>query len=354
MISINSRFLVLPVLFLFLCGTVSGQSAGTNFSPLAAEIRGIEGKLRSPISASERREAYIKLAQLQRLSGNVDIAARAWREAALADPANRDDRSFLESALCYLALGEFDAASDALRGILNSGEDTPAARDAHYLAAQIEVFRHGGTGGSTASLYALLEKDEFQDYRPAIYYTFWRLFGDPAYKAQILSEFPGSPEARILESEAAIAADNKVTTAPVSAFTRPLWFFYPGRGNVVIGAAVPTQPAAPPPVQYQPPAPVLPAAPPARYQPPAPALPAAAAPLESTGGPRALQAGLFSREQNAQALVSRLASRGFTASVSQKQVNGVTYWAVTLPPGENSNQTILRLKDAGFEAFPVF
>ncbi|WP_010263227.1 SPOR domain-containing protein [Treponema primitia] len=343
MISINSRFLVLPVLFLFLCGAVSGQSAGTGPSPLAAEIRSIEGKLRSPISASERREAYIKLAQLQRLSGNVDTAAQAWREAALADPANRDDRCFLESALCYLALGEFDAASDALRGILSGGGDTTAARDAQYLTAQIEVFRHGGTDGSTASLYALLEKPEFQDYRPAIYYTFWRLFGDAAYKAQILSEFPGSPEARILESEAAIAADNTVTNAPVSVHNRPLWFFFPGRGNVAIGAAVPTQPAAYPPVQYQPPAPALSAA-----------APSTAVAPESTGGPRALQAGLFSREENAQAMVSRLASRGFTASVSQKLVNGVTYWAVTLPPGENSNQTILRLKDAGFESFPVF
>ncbi|MFP3043868.1 SPOR domain-containing protein [Treponema primitia] len=349
---IKSRFFILPVFFLLLGGAVFGQSAGTNFSPLAAEIRGIEGKLRSPISASERREAYIKLAQLQRLSGNVDVSARAWREAALADPENRDDRCFLESALCYLTLGEFDAASDALRGIL-SGGDTPAARDAQYLAAQIEVFRHGGTDGSTASLYALLEKAEFQDYRPAIYYTFWRLFGDPAYKAQILSEFPGSPEARILESEAAIAADNTVTTAPVSIHNRPLWFFFPGRGNIAIGAAVPSLPAAYPPAQYQPPTPVLSAAPPSTVPAPVTPAPVIAAP-ESTGGPRALQAGLFSREQNAQALVSRLASRGFTASVSQKQVNGVTYWAVTLPPGENSNQTILRLKDAGFESFPVF
>jgi tetratricopeptide (TPR) repeat protein len=353
MTSINPRFLALPLLCLVLSGTVSGQSAGTDFSPLEAEIRTIEGKLAGSPAASERREAYVTLARLQRLSGNVDAAAWAWREAGRADPENRDDRCFLESALCYLALGEFDAASDALRGIVDDGRDTGAVRDAGYIRAQIDVFRTG----STASLYALLEKAEFQQYRPAIYYTFWRLFADAAYKAQILSEFPDSPEALILKSEDALAAENTApvpgiaagtigtagTAGQVSALNRPLWFFYPGRGNVVIGAAVPSRPPAAQP---------LPAA-----AAPAVLSPAAVTPDSepvSPGGPRALQTGLFSREENAQAMVSRLASRGFTAELSHKPVNGVTYWVVTVPPGEDSGHTIMRLKDAGFESFPVF
>jgi hypothetical protein len=339
MISINSRFFALPALFLVLSGTVSGQSAPPP-SPLAAEIRNIEGKLAGPQTASERREAYVRLAQLQRLSGNVDAAAWAWREAGRADPANRDDRCLLESALCYLTLGEFDAASDALRGIVDDGKDTAAVRDARYISAQIDVFRTG----STAPLYALLEQAELQQYRPAIYYTFWRLFADTAYKEQILSEFPDSPEAFILKSE---EAGTSAGVGQVTALTRPLWFFYPGRGNIAIGA-----PSRPPVPQ------VPPAAPPASA--PA-ALPLAEAPPVtptavpvSPGGPRALQTGLFSREENARAMVSRLVSQGFTAELSQKPVNGVTYWVVTVPPGENSRQTGMRLKDAGFESFPIF
>jgi hypothetical protein len=53
-------------------------------------------------------------------------------------------------------------------------------------------------------------------------------------------------------------------------------------------------------------------------------------------------------------MVSRLISRGFTAELSQKLVNGATYWTVTVPPGKDSNRTIMGLKDAGFESFPVF
>jgi cell division protein FtsN len=82
-------------------------------------------------------------------------------------------------------------------------------------------------------------------------------------------------------------------------------------------------------------------------------MPPAASPA-SEAGPKGLQTGLFGKEENAQAMVSRLGAKGFSASVSQRPVNGATYWAVTVPPGANSSQTILRLKDAGFEAFPIF
>ncbi|GHV75662.1 hypothetical protein AGMMS49942_04830 [Spirochaetia bacterium] len=319
MASINSRLLVLPALILILAGTLSAQSGEI------PEIGNIERTLGlSTLSAAERREAYIRMAGLYMLSGNIDTAARAWREAALADPENRDDRCFLESALCYLTLGEFDAAADALKGILAGGRDTAAIRDAHYTAALIEAFRGGGAG----ALYALLGKPEFQEYRPAIYYTFWRLFGDGAYKAQILSEFPKSPEAGIVKNEEAIAVSSNTAgnnAARVSALIRPLWFFYPGRGNVTIGASV--RSASPVPV---------------------------AATASTSAGPGVLQTGIFNREENARAMAARLASRGFTADVSQKPVNGVTHWTVTVPAGENANQTMLKLKDAGFESFPVF
>ncbi|GHV30187.1 hypothetical protein AGMMS4952_16840 [Spirochaetia bacterium] len=310
---INSRLLVLPTLLLFLAGTLSAQSGepkAPDSSPLSTEIGNIESKLGlSILSAAERREAYIRLASLHMLSGNIDVSARAWREAGLADPENRNDRCFLESALCFLTLGEFDAASDALRVI----RDTDAIREAYYIAALIEVFRKGTPG----ALYALLGKPEFQDYRPAIYYTFWRLFGDGAYKTQILSEFPKSPEAGILKNEEAAAANSNT----VSALNRPLWFFYPGRSNVTIGPAVPTPMVSP---------------------------------VRSSAGPMALQTGVFNREENAQAMAARLASKGFTADISRKLVNGVTYWTVSLPVGENANQTMLALKDAGIESFLVF
>jgi hypothetical protein len=343
MASTKPRFLCALLLLLFAGVPVFSQDGAANPAPLAEEIGNLERILGTSLSGPERRETYIKLARLRRLAGNVDAAARAWREAALADPANRDDRCLLESSLCSLALGEFTAASDALLGVIaGGGSDDKAIRDAHYLKAQIELFG----SGSAASLYALLPKPEYVEYRPAIYYTFWRLFGEEAYSAQLLTEFPGSPEALILQSEASRslaspgAGSAAVTTADnfaagagkVSAQSRPLWFLYPGRGNVLIGPAIAAQPPAVP-RQYE--------------LSPAPA-------VSELPGPRTLQTGLFSREENAHASAARLAARGFAATVSQKLVNGVVYWAVGVAPGEDPNRTIMRLKDAGFESFPVF
>jgi cell division septation protein DedD len=76
--------------------------------------------------------------------------------------------------------------------------------------------------------------------------------------------------------------------------------------------------------------------------------------LGGVSGAAVLQTGLFSREENAQALVRRLNGAGFSAALGRRQVNGVEYWVVTVPAGTDTQQTIMRLKDAGFEAFPVF
>jgi hypothetical protein len=350
MASTKTRFVrLLPValtvslsftLMLFTGAPAFSQEGGANPSPLATEIWNLERKLETDLTGAERRETWINLARLQRLSGNVDAAARAWREAALADPENRDDRSLLESSLCYLALGEFDAASDALRGVIAGGEGGAAFRDARYIGAQIELFR----SGNTAALYALLSQPEYGGYRPAIYYTFWRLFGDEAYKTQVLTEFPESPEARILQSESSPSlASASPGLGRVSAQPRPLWFLYPGRGNVVIGSPVPVQPPEVP-RQYE-----LSSPPPAAA---GTAVPAATP--DTRAGPRALQTGLFSREENAQAAAARLSAKGFAAELGRKTVNGVMYWVVSVAPGEDPNRTIMRLKDAGFESFPVF
>jgi cell division septation protein DedD len=67
-----------------------------------------------------------------------------------------------------------------------------------------------------------------------------------------------------------------------------------------------------------------------------------------------LQTGLFSREENAQALAGRLREAGFGVTITRRTVNGTGYWAVGVPPGPDHNRMILLLKDAGFEAFPVY
>jgi cell division septation protein DedD len=66
-----------------------------------------------------------------------------------------------------------------------------------------------------------------------------------------------------------------------------------------------------------------------------------------------LQTGLFSQEENAKKMADRLAKAGFRYEISHRNVNGTDYWAVYVRPGYDINQTILELKNAGFESFLV-
>ena len=67
-----------------------------------------------------------------------------------------------------------------------------------------------------------------------------------------------------------------------------------------------------------------------------------------------LQTGLFLREENARTLAERLRRAGFQADIARRGVQGVEYWAVNVPAGNDTGGTIIRLKDAGFESFPIF
>jgi hypothetical protein len=64
--------------------------------------------------------------------------------------------------------------------------------------------------------------------------------------------------------------------------------------------------------------------------------------------------GLFKSEQNAQSLVARLEAKKFASTVSKRKVGEALYWVVTVDPGGSVRDMTMKLKDAGFESFPLF
>jgi hypothetical protein len=259
------------------------------------------------------------LARLQQLAGNLEGAARAWTDAARAEPGRPDAGALTEGARAYLALGEYGQARLNLGAVLGGAPDRENLLRARCLSAQLDAFE----GGRLEGLLGLLEDSGFREYRPVIWYTLWRISGDEGYRARLLAESPGSPEARIA------AGDATVGLVP-----QALWFLFPGRESLAAG---PPAALAPPPGGGS----LLP--------------PLTTEITELTGEPAAaLQAGLFSREENAQALARRLRAAGFSPSLSLRRVSAADYWSVLVPAGADMQQTILHLKDAGFEAFPLF
>ncbi|MDR0375879.1 MAG: SPOR domain-containing protein [Treponema sp.] len=256
------------------------------------EVLRLEKIAESSSSASERRAAYTQMARLLYLAGDMERAAAAWQNAALADKNNRDDAALIEAAACFVAMGAFDAASANVRMALVSGKSPAVIPRARYLAATIEAFRRF----DIAPLVALLSDSAYEQYKPSIYYIAWRISGTNEYKTKLFSEYPNSPETLAIK-------DGKT----VSTFPSVFWQFLPSGAKET--------------------------------------------PLSSQTG--MLQTGIFSVEKNAMELVKNLKIAGFESEIGKKTVNGRTYWVVLTHGGENSAMTLARLKAAGFNAFPV-
>jgi tetratricopeptide (TPR) repeat protein len=301
---------VCAALLCALGGILSALDSGaTTKRPLyiADEFQDTVTELESPAaSPSKRHDAYARLARLLQLSGSIEEAARAWENAAYSISERRDNAALLQGASCYVSMGEWDKAKaivDLL--LLTSRDDRNISNKAVYLGGQIELFKNG----NSAALEAIAGNPEFISFRPAVYYTLWEVGGNNIYRTKLITEFPGSPEAY------SIMPDEPVSTLPA-----PHWVLFPGRGNL----RVETVKAA-----------------------------AAEKPAPKTGL-RSLQAGLYKDQKNASVQAERLKTAGFDASVTRRAVSGGVYWAVfvSVPSGSAVQNTISRLKERGFEAFP--
>ena len=323
----GSLFLVfLFILFPLFAQNGTSESVPLNTVTLASEISRLE-KIASgsgQASSPDRYSAAMALVRLYRLSGDSEAALKAGEGALKALPG--DGRALLEQARLLLSLGEYDKANAALTTLLSSGQEQGLLIQGRYLGALLTAFR----SGNTQPLAALASDPDYAEYLGGIYYTLWKLSSLSSWKTRLTTELPRSPEAKIA------AASQVVDSAPT-----PLWLLFPGRDSITLsgtGISSPIQVAV---------------SPPAPSRPPPQTESRTALSNGNAAQPAVLQTGLFSREENARAMAERLNKAGFTPQVSARKVNGKDYWAVTVNGGKDTNTTIKKLKDSGFEAFPV-
>jgi hypothetical protein len=305
---IKLPFPIFPLL-LALCAALPLDAQSLGGVSLASELDRLEKSSQTP---AQKNSALAGLGQLYQLSGNRERAAAAYADAARADPAKLDGVSLLKAAKLYIALGEYETAEAAIAAVLAGGGVTDALiREARLLSAECAAFQ----AQELRPLAALAVDGAYTARRAGLYYTLWRLSGDDAWRAKLQAEYPQTPEAQA-------AADASSATGVILAAS-PQWFLYPGREALTLAAPSVAAPA------------------------PSPAAPSTAAP------PAVLQTGLYSREENARAMAARLTAAGFTPSIVPRQVSGGPYWAVTVPAAADMNTTIMALKNAGFESFPL-
>jgi hypothetical protein len=184
---------------------------------LQAETARLREQISTETASATKHILLAELAELLKLSGDNENAATVWHDAAYAVPGERDDRALLESAVCYMAMGEWETADSAVRLVLITGRaGSPLFVRARYLSAQIEAF----TRGNVDALLYLAADPDYASQKASIYYTLYMTTKDTAYRVRLRSDFPDSPEARLTEGTAA--------------FPGAMWLLYPGRDSIVI------------------------------------------------------------------------------------------------------------------------
>ena len=297
------------------------QPPAVSLSSEISRLETLAQGTQAAVPAQARHNAFMELARLHRLSGNHLAALRAYEGARALVPD--DGQTLLEYSRFLISIGEYQRAAVAINALLSRERERELAIQGRYLGAQLNAFH----SGDTRLLTALASDPEFAQHHSALFYTLWRLTGLDRYRTHLAAAFPQSAEAGIAAGRISFAAT-------------PLWVLFPGRDSIVLAPASPPMPASAGAVAVPPVSP-----------PPTPAPAASATPAAASG--RFLQAGLFTQEANARAFADQISRAGFQPQITLRQVSGRNHWAVGVNGGSDTNAMIRRLRDAGFEAFPL-
>ena len=300
---------------------------GNNLS-FQAEISRLEKICLSSANTSrERYDAFLALARLHQLGGNAEKAVKVYDDGLKLFPA--DGRLLLEQGRLLISLGEYERAVGTVASML--ALDKEFYLQGRLVLAQLEAFRSGNIG----PLEALTRDADFSGYKSGIYYTLWRLTDTPEYKAVLTRDFASSPEAKI--------ASGKIAGEPT-----PLWLLFSGREAITFSDKVTS-------LQLQPVTPSQPEKVTVTTSITTQPEKVTSLPLQPVTPFQiaVLQVGIYNNEAHARDLGERLKHAGFQSQIGSRLVNGSNYWTVTVSTPGDPNAMMKKLKDSGFDAFPL-
>lgn len=312
----------------------------------AAEVRQFfEKNIATLPNAQAQVQALMLLADYEQYHGNYSNAAECYRRAAGLDTSEGKTALLLDAVRALLCGGSFDSARSLLTEIaaaLPVSDDDPyyrraAVYDTWRLLAEDRADR------AVPLITAYTKKKAFEDYHPALLFTLWWVNGDEDAKQRLLKEYPSGMEA---------AAVNGTVTVQPSTF----WYLMPkstlaqqpviGGADTKTGAARKTEVISAQPSKQSNPSPQS-AATAAQSE-------KAAATEETHAKPTYYQLGFYKTKKYAEALAADLQKKQFIPIIKEEtRPSGTVYFAVLVKENAAGDMG-LRLKDAGYEAFPIF
>ena len=231
-----------------------------------------------------------------------------------------------------MATGDVEGADSIVRAVTLTSFDDRTLNRARAYAAWINL-NQGERAPALDAMRSLAGNPRFNEWGPALNFTLWWAEGDQAARKAVLTNWPNSPEAAVLNGKMGLSAGT-------------FWYLMPRNEAKVaeFAAAGSVVPSVSGPSAVKAPAPAEPAESPKAESPKA----------ESPKAEKSWQqTGFFKNREYADDLVAALKKAGFQPVIrEEKRPSGTVYFAVLVP--ENAEGTVAaRLKNAGFESYLV-
>ena len=315
-------------------------------------IEYIKKQITTLTSPAEKRSTLIFLASLQEQFSMYDEAQKSYVAAAgiaSADaegmPKRTNEQLVLDAVRCALCTGDSATADSYLNSAVRNSRNPEIIAYVKLYAQWSALCGAESTEDLNEPLEILkayLNVSSMDSVKPVILLTLWFITGEEAYSKRIVTDYPKSVEAAIVNGD--------VQLLPV-----PFWFFVPKTGVAQQGTGTFSSSAT------------------TASETATSSTSSAGASSSSTSTASAVgldsssnssvaqnqhaftkwQLGLFRTESNATYLADELKKKGFAAYItSEKRASGTTYYIVLV--NENADKDIAdRLRSAGYDCYPV-
>lgn len=310
----------------------------------------INSSLPSVASDNDKRSVYIYLGTLQESISDYQNAKVSYINAARLQgndidgaPHRSNEMLVLDAVRCSLSLGE---ATEALTFLASSVRSSTDKNVISYvkLYEQWAVLSNSSSINTEDESIRLLKsyaKDEnMAAVQKEVLFTLWYVTGESSYSSELLQKYPSSMEAGIVKEEVLITP-------------APFWYFLPKKEVGV--SPTPSTKAEKSANKQEPPAAVSKSKEEVSNK------------REEVSGkigevsesedevyPKKQQLGLFRDKNNAINYVKKLSLAGFNAYIMEEtRASGDAYFTVLVDEDEK-HTVALRLKNAGFECYPLY
>lgn len=269
------------------------------------------------LSPGALHRGLIILAEAEEMLGYLDDARRHYLQAAFTAMENRDTDSMLDSAAILIELGGLEEAETICKAVQNTSREPAVLEQAIILSSRLAFLNESPDAAWDLLKETILPVSE--DLLPSTLYWVRHLAG-----------ITGHDETREL-AEATLDEHGKkypeimLLRGSAEQFPSPAGFFGLFEGSttdeeVKVSTDEDKQPT------------------------------------EDIATAVAIQTGSFTDRENAEYHVKDLAEAGFTAEIVEKNMSGKVYHRVVIHniPAEDVQNYLIRLKDRGYEGWPLY